>query len=122
MTIEFDAGSLDELEFQRFLQGYQPIELEKPEFRLYYNEDGSIICYSCEKLSGNYIIIDAQTYAECRQNVIVDDCKIEIIKPLLMMQKLVESTLGTRCAIEDINIVVSDDYSGNTIQWEMKKL
>jgi hypothetical protein len=30
-----------------------------PEFRLYYDDKGNVICYSCEKLEGNYIVIDA---------------------------------------------------------------
>jgi hypothetical protein len=121
MAIEFDTGSLDELEFERFLNEYQPIERKSPEFRLYYNEDGSIICYSCEKLEGKYLVIDPQTYAECRQNVMVVDGKIETIKPLLMVQKLVESIQGTMCAVEDINIVVPSDYTGKTSKWEMRK-
>lgn len=111
----------DELEFEKFLKEYQPIEPKQPEFRLYYNDDGSIICYSCENLEGNYIVIDTQTYAECRQNIKVVDGKIETVKPLILVQKLAESTQGTRCAIEDINIVVSDDYNGKTTNWEMKK-
>ena len=121
MTIDFDTGSLDDLEFERFLNEHKSIEYDKPEFRLYYNEDGSIICYSCEKLKGNYIVIDAQTYAECRQDVTIVDGKLEIVKPLVLVQKLVESKQGTRCAIDDINIVVSDDYNGETTNWEMKK-
>ena len=111
----------DELEFEKFLKEYQPIELKQPDFRLYYNDDGSIICYSCENLEGNYVLIDAQTYAECRQDVTIVDGKIETVKPLVLVQKLVESKQGTRCAIDDINIVVSDDYNGETTNWEMKK-
>jgi hypothetical protein len=111
----------NDLEFEKFLQEYKPIEYKKPEFRLYYREDGSIICYSCENLEGNYIVIDPQTYAECRQDVIVVDKKVQVIKPLIQVQKLIESIHGTRCAIEDINIVVSDDYTGKTIKWEIKK-
>jgi hypothetical protein len=111
----------NDTEFQKFVQEYNPIQRKEIEFRLYYNDDGSIICYSCDNLGSKFIVIDAQTYAECRQNVKVVDGKIEVVKPLIMLEKLVESTHGTRCAIEDINIVVSSGYIGDTILWEMKK-
>jgi hypothetical protein len=47
-----------------------------PEFRLYYNETGKVICYTCEKLDGNYIVIDASIYAAGRPDVRVIDGKI----------------------------------------------
>jgi len=111
----------NDTEFQKFIQDYNPIQRKEIEFRLYYNDDGSIICYSCDQLEGKFIVIDSQTYAECRQNVMVVNEKIEEVKPSLSMQKLIESTQGTRCAIEDINIVVSSEYTGKTVKWEMKK-
>ena len=30
----------------------------KPEFRLYYDERGNVLFYTCEKPAGNYVIID----------------------------------------------------------------
>ena len=112
---------INDVEFTKFIQEYKPVLRKEPEFRLYYNDDGSIICYSCENLEGKYIVIDAQTFAECRQNVEIVDGVIKLIKPLITTQKLIESAQGTRCAIEDINIVVSNDYDGETTNWEMKK-
>ncbi len=37
-------------------------KVAKPEFRLYYDDRGCAIAYTCEKLEGNYIIIDATTF------------------------------------------------------------
>ena len=108
-------------EFEKFLTEFKPTLKAEVEFRLYYNDDGSIICYSCDKLEGKYIVIDALTYAECRQDISVVDGKMQILKPVLLLQRLTESSRGTRCAIEDINIVVDDEYQGKTIKWEMKK-
>jgi hypothetical protein len=111
----------NEIEFEKFLSELTPIAVPKVEFRLYYREDGSIICYTCDNLEGNYITIDAQTFAECRPDVKVIDGKIEIIKPMIVIHKMTESEYGIKCAVEDINIVVRDDYTGNTKKWEMKR-
>ena len=56
---------------------------EPVEFRLYYNDDGSVKHYTCEKLDGDYIIIDQQTYSEMRMDIRVKDGKISrIVCPL----------------------------------------
>lgn len=109
----------DDLEFEKFLLELTPIVMPKVEFRLYYREDGSIICYTCDNLEGNYITVDAPTFAECRPDVKVIDGKIEVIKPMTVIYKMTESTQGVKSAIEDINIIVADDYIGETKQWEM---
>jgi hypothetical protein len=48
----------------------------KPEFRLYYDERGCVLFYTCEKPEGNYIVIDSNTYAQGRPDVRVVDGKI----------------------------------------------
>ena len=94
----------------------QPVE-----FRLYYDEKGSIITYTCDKLPGNYIVIDAQVFAEGRPDLIVVDGKL--VKPVLevFLSLLSKSTSGIRCASEDVTILVSDDYEGDTTHWELRK-
>ena len=37
---------------------WESVKVDVPEFRLYYDESGKVICYTCEKLPGNYIVID----------------------------------------------------------------
>ena len=44
-------------------------KVDKPEFRLYYDDKGYVITYTCEKLEGNYIVIDALAFAEARPDV-----------------------------------------------------
>ena len=91
------------------------------EFRLYYHDKGSIITYTCEKLTGNYIVVDAQVFAEGRPDLIVVDGKL--VKPALevFLSLLSKSNSGTRCASEDVTILVSEEYDGEAIHWELKK-
>lgn len=89
------------------------------EFRLYYDDNGNVLCYSCDKPEGNYIVIDAQTYAECRFDIKVIDGKI-IKKTAYTISKLIQSDTGTRCVKDDCTIVVDTTYNGDTICWTLK--
>ena len=93
--------------------------LEKPEFRLYYDDKGKVICYSCEKIEGNYIIIDAATYAVGRPDVRVIDGKISTAVPSLVVSKLMPNTEGVSCVEEDISIVVDSNYKDKIIKWKL---
>jgi hypothetical protein len=78
----------------------------KPVFyRLYYNEFGQPVTYSMEHLPGNYIEIDALTFARSPGNVRVHGGKlVEIV--VTRSQKLVPTQTGTKCHAHDISIVV----------------
>lgn len=92
--------------------------LEKPEFRLYYDDNGSVITYTCEKLDGKYIVIDAITYAQARPDVRVIDGKISSVKPNAIVCKLMpHETEGVTCVKEDIDIIADDSYTGPTMKW-----
>jgi len=54
-----------------------PIEsrYSSPEYRLYYDDEGNILFYSCEKPEGNFIRIDRQSYSEMRYDIKIIDCK-----------------------------------------------
>jgi hypothetical protein len=47
----------------------------------------------------------------------------KLVKPVLevFLSLLSKSDSGTRCASEDVTILVSDDYEGDTTHWELKK-
>jgi hypothetical protein len=113
---EFD---LEELlnEYSKTIKPVLPVPFET---RLYYCEDGSIITYTCEDLEGNYIVVDAETFASGRIDVRVVNGEIEIITPIFSIDKLVEATEGTACAVEDINIPISNDHEGESTIWKMK--
>lgn len=93
--------------------------LEKPEFRLYYDDKGKVVCYSCEKIEGTYIVIDAATYAAGRPDVRVIDGKISTAVPSLVVSKLMPNIEGVSCAEEDISIVVDSNYKDKIIKWKL---
>jgi hypothetical protein len=93
--------------------------MEQVEFRLYYDDMGNILHYSCEKTEGNYIVIDAQTYAEGRYDVRVEDGEIVQAIATTTIHKLIQSDSGTRCAVEDVSIVVPEEYVGETNYWNI---
>ena len=87
-----------------------------PEFRLYYDETGSVLFYSCEKHEGNFITIDAQTYAECRHDIKIIEGKIVKVTSIAIISKLVQSVQGTSCHKDDVSIISFD----NAINWKIK--
>ena len=98
---------------------WEPKPLEKPEFRLYYDDKGKALFYSCEKPEGNYIVIDATTYAIGKPDVRVIDGKISTVTPEAVVSKLMPSDEGVICTEEDISIVVDDNYTEKTIKWKL---
>jgi hypothetical protein len=95
-------------------------KLEKPEFRLYYDEKGHVITYTCEKLDGNYIIIDAMTFAQARPDVRVVDGKLSTVAPHAVITKLMpDKSKGRVCAMEDISVVVSSKDPIKKQKWKL---
>ena len=95
-------------------------KLEPPEFRLYYDEKGKVVCYSGDKsLEGNYIVIDAMTFAEARPDVRVIDGKISRVKAEAVVHKLMTNeTEGISCSVDDISIIVEE--SEPHVKWKLK--
>jgi hypothetical protein len=90
-----------------------------PEFRLYYDEQGKVLFYTCEEAEGNYIVIDAQTYAECRVDIKIVDGKIVKNNQGAVISKLIPSIEGVKCASIDVNIIV--DSNDDMIVWDVKR-
>ncbi len=84
-------------------------EVVKPEFRLYHDERGNVLFYTCEKPEGNYIVIDALTYAEARPDVRVLDGRVIRDSINTMYARLHRSTTGTLCEVEDVSIITEND-------------
>lgn len=96
---------------------WEPSTLEKPEFRLYYDEEGNVLTYTTEKLPGNFIVIDKMTFAEARPDVKVFEGLLIRKSNLTVVSKLVPNIEGISCSIDDISIL---DNSSNTINWSLK--
>ena len=77
-------------------------------YRLYYTDKGHPIIYSMDELAGNYIEVDAETYALAPFNVRIVDNKIVYIKPVRTITKLQPSNSGTACSPHDVSIVVDE--------------
>jgi len=89
-----------------------------PEFRLYYDDKGHVVTYTCEKLEGKYIVIDALTFAQARQDVRVVDGKLSTVQAAMVIAKLTPSdTDGMPCAKEDMSILVDD---ADAQKWNLK--
>ncbi len=90
--------------------------IEKPEFRLYYDEKGYVITYTCEKLEGNYVVIDTTTYAEARPDIRVIDGKLVRSTVGAVIAKLYPADNGVLCEREDLSIIT--DTNGQ--HWKLK--
>lgn len=85
--------------------------IDPVEFRLYYDEQGKVLFYTCEKPEGNYILVDQQIYSEMRYDWRVIDKKLTKLVPGIIISKLKPNDFeGKSCAREDITIIVDDDY------------
>lgn len=88
-------------------------------FRLYYNTDGSPVCYTMEDLPGNYIEVDRDTYLTGSHNVRVVDQKIVHIPVISSGKKLKpNSMIGTPCDLQDICVVVSETQPHVKWSWQ----
>jgi hypothetical protein len=89
-----------------------------PEFRLYYDDAGKVVCYTCEKLEGTYIVIDAITYAQARPDVRIIDGKISTVSNHCIVSKLMPHNIeGITCEEEDISIVSLENIG--IIKWKL---
>ncbi len=91
-------------------------KVDKPEFRLYYDDKGSVTGYTCEKLDGNYIVIDAITFAEARPDIKVVDRKIIKNHFGSVVSKLCKDTEGVLCEADDISVIAEADGQ----YWKLK--
>jgi hypothetical protein len=79
--------------------------IKAPEFRLYYDDRGYVVCYTCEQLEGNYVLIDSLTFAEARPDVRVVDGKIVKNNAGSVVSRLYKDVEGVRCETEDISVI-----------------
>lgn len=90
----------------------------KPLYRLYYNDQGEPLFYSQEDLLGNYIDIDAKTFAQSPSHVRVVDGKLINLTTRRVLRKLTPSDQGTACDSRDVCVVVDTDAQHT--KWNIK--
>lgn len=90
--------------------------IEKPEFRLYYDDKGQVVTYTCEKLEGNYIVIDALMFAEARPDVRVVAGKVVRAGSGAVISRLYPDKTGVLCEAEDVSIITETDGQ----YWKLK--
>lgn len=83
--------------------------IEDPEFRLYYDDRGYVVCYTCEKPEGDYIVIDAQTFAEARPDVRVVEGRLIRPHSGAVISRLYPATSGMLCESEDVSIITENE-------------
>lgn len=88
-------------------------------YRLYYNEDGTPICYTMEDLSGKYIEVDQTTYTLADYSVRVVDEKLIKIIPKRTVQKLSPNTHGTSCDPRDVCVIIGQEHPH--IKWSISR-
>lgn len=93
------------------------------EYRLYYDDKGEIVYYLAgiysendKGPSGTFIVIDVDTYTARSPYVKVVDGKV-CNKQMGVVTKLVHGE-GLKCAVEDVSIVVYDNYAST--EWRLK--
>jgi len=105
-------------EFWGILQAQQPAMHSSPEYRLYYNDEGFPLFYSTEALPGNYIVVDQDTYYHGPKHIRIVNGKIVVYKTIFT-KKLVPSTNGVACAVNNVCVVVDVDQPH--VAWCLKK-
>jgi len=87
------------------------------EYRLYFDQNGKVLFYTCEKPEGNYIVIDKDTYANGRFDIKIMDGKIFSIYDKKIISKLVLNDAGTSCLADDVSVIFSGN---NSKKWKLK--
>jgi len=103
-TIMLKTGDMTSEEFWNILHSMP--EPHPVFWRLYYNDQGLPVCYSMEDLPGNYIDVDAKTFALSPQNVQVVDGQLKYITRRTS-QKIVPGNTGTQCHPQSVAVVVT---------------
>lgn len=106
---------------EEYILFWEAPKIEAPEFRLYYDEKGHVITYTCEKLEGDYIVIDAQTFAEGRPDARVIDGKLVRANSSAVVSKLKPNKKeGIMCALEDVSIIVDTKSKVKKQKWKLE--
>lgn len=88
-----------------------------PEFRLYYDDNGKVLFYTCDKPEGNFIVINSDTYFQSRFDIKIVNEEIVSLYDKKLISKLVPNESGISCLSSDISIICSNN---NAKKWSLK--
>lgn len=86
------------------------------EYRLYYDDNGKVICYTTEALEGNFVIVDKTLFCAARPDVRVVDNKVVRLATGAHILKLVPQETGTPCHKESVLVIDDTD----PVYWDLK--
>lgn len=87
-------------------------------YRLYHDERGRVRFYSMEDLPGQWIAVDAETYALASHRVRVVNGRVVPVPPVSQVEKLrPSSSQGTCCDPRDICLIVDESHPHT--KWSM---
>jgi len=112
------TAPMTEEEFFNIWQNQASAVHGEPEYRLYYDENGFPLFYSTEALPGNYVVVDQDTYYHGPKHIRIVNGKIVVYRTTFS-KKLVPSTEGVACAVNDVCVVVDVDQPH--VAWCLKK-
>jgi hypothetical protein len=104
-------------EFFGIVNSQPKIEFKKPEYRLYYDENGYPLFFSSEDRPGNYVVVDRETYLHSPGHIRVVDGKLKFFR-LTFGKKLRPASTGQACDTRDICVVVAEDQPHT--KWTLK--
>ena len=98
---------MTEQEFLEFWNNYTWTDVKPVHYRLYHDDAGLPLFYSHEDLPGKYIEVTPEQFALQDRSVKVIDGKL-VRQRTARMSKLVPSTAGALCHVQDVTVVVTD--------------
>lgn len=90
------------------------------EYRVYYDDTGTIITYTTDKLEGKYLIIDRETYSHANHQLFIINNRLvdnRRKRALAKLSKTDKSDTGFKCSKYDINIIIDNDNT-EVNHWE----
>lgn len=103
--------------FLEFWRTYQWPKAEPLYFRLYHDSEGKPICYSRHDQPGEFVEVTPEEFAVARMDVRVRDGKLTY-PPKPSPPKLVPSSDGTACHVQDITVIV--DANDTNQRWKLR--
>lgn len=104
-----------------FITLFEAPKVAPVEFRLYYDSEGNVLFYTCDKPEGNFITVDKETFAAANPHVRVINGKISRASVNQMFCKLVPDDIdGILCAADDISLIIDESDDVESTRWKFK--